>query len=467
MTAAVASLGFLPMAISTSAGAEVQKPLATVVIGGLISSTLLTLIILPVLYSLFINTVFKRKKRTSKSIVTATIIICLTLSSSLIKAQENQPLTLEKSIEIALKNNLDVKSSFLKVDKQKALSKTAFDLGRTTLNYNSEPDIDRGSMSVDYYEIIQDFNFPTVYFRQSKALNQQTILAEKSFLIAKNDVIASVRDAYFRILYFKSNLQLAQKLDSLYKNFFERAKARYKTGETSNLEMLTAQNKVSEIKLRMNEINTSLSGAYLQLQKVLNLNNNLSIADSALYELNVSMNNDSSVIRNSPYISFSEQSVNASKIDYSLEKSRSLPDFSLAYIHQPVKNNGAFYGYQIGMNVPLWYKPQKNKIKAAKIDMSIAENEYQNKIITYQTLLNQQMQQLLQFDKKLKYFTDEGLPLANEIIKTSITAYKGGEIGYIEFVQSIGQALDIKSNYLETLFQRNEIAIIINQILGN
>lgn len=53
MTALVASLGFLPMALSTSAGAEVQRPLATVVIGGLITSTLLTLLLLPVFYLLF------------------------------------------------------------------------------------------------------------------------------------------------------------------------------------------------------------------------------------------------------------------------------------------------------------------------------------------------------------------------------------------------------------------------------
>jgi cobalt-zinc-cadmium resistance protein CzcA len=52
ITALVASLGFLPMAIATGTGAEVQKPLATVVIGGLISSTLLTLCVLPALYSL-------------------------------------------------------------------------------------------------------------------------------------------------------------------------------------------------------------------------------------------------------------------------------------------------------------------------------------------------------------------------------------------------------------------------------
>jgi cobalt-zinc-cadmium resistance protein CzcA len=50
MTALVASLGFLPMALATSVGAEVQRPLATVVIGGLATATALTLIVLPALY---------------------------------------------------------------------------------------------------------------------------------------------------------------------------------------------------------------------------------------------------------------------------------------------------------------------------------------------------------------------------------------------------------------------------------
>jgi len=53
MTALVASLGFVPMALATGTGAEVQRPLATVVIGGIISSTLLTLVVLPGLYRIF------------------------------------------------------------------------------------------------------------------------------------------------------------------------------------------------------------------------------------------------------------------------------------------------------------------------------------------------------------------------------------------------------------------------------
>jgi cobalt-zinc-cadmium resistance protein CzcA len=62
MTALVASLGFVPMALSTGVGAEVQRPLATVVIGGVISSTLLTLLVLPTLYDL-VGTMFERSKQ--------------------------------------------------------------------------------------------------------------------------------------------------------------------------------------------------------------------------------------------------------------------------------------------------------------------------------------------------------------------------------------------------------------------
>ena len=105
MTALVASFGFLPMALSNSAGAEVQKPLATVVIGGLISSTILTLVILPVLYILFST----RKNKKLKSLNTLSagiiaIIACLALSSS-VNAQSNQTgtFTMEQAVNKACK----------------------------------------------------------------------------------------------------------------------------------------------------------------------------------------------------------------------------------------------------------------------------------------------------------------------------------------------------------------------------
>ena len=55
LVAVVAALGFVPMALATGTGAEVQRPLATVVIGGIVSSTALTLLVLPALYRLFVR----------------------------------------------------------------------------------------------------------------------------------------------------------------------------------------------------------------------------------------------------------------------------------------------------------------------------------------------------------------------------------------------------------------------------
>ena len=72
MTALVASVGFIPMAISTSAGAEVQRPLATVVIGGLVSSTLLTLLVLPTVYHWIEGAWAHRVRQESDRIVPAT-----------------------------------------------------------------------------------------------------------------------------------------------------------------------------------------------------------------------------------------------------------------------------------------------------------------------------------------------------------------------------------------------------------
>jgi len=65
MTALVASLGFLPMALATSMGAEVQRPLATVVIGGLLTSTALTLLVIPALYSRLVSQTERRPHPTA------------------------------------------------------------------------------------------------------------------------------------------------------------------------------------------------------------------------------------------------------------------------------------------------------------------------------------------------------------------------------------------------------------------
>ena len=72
VVALVASLGFVPMALNVGAGSEVQRPLATVVIGGILSSTLLTLFVLPALYRLLNRSSVRRPRRSVGPVATAT-----------------------------------------------------------------------------------------------------------------------------------------------------------------------------------------------------------------------------------------------------------------------------------------------------------------------------------------------------------------------------------------------------------
>ena len=154
-TAAVASLGFIPMAFSNSAGAEVQKPLATVVIGGLVSSTLLTLFVLPVLYSLFY---MPRKKIMKSSIPLSIFILCVLATATF---AQNNPLSLEQAKEMALKNYPAVQQTNLVVEQKRALLKTATTFDPININSSFGQ---LNSNAFDYnIGVTQSFKLPGVY----------------------------------------------------------------------------------------------------------------------------------------------------------------------------------------------------------------------------------------------------------------------------------------------------------------
>jgi len=141
MTALVASLGFLPMALSNSGGAEVQKPLATVVIGGLITATFLTLIVLPVLYTLFEGGFGRIKPKPG---ILASLLVGLCVFSGMAQAQAPiiKTLTLDQALQEATTRNGQLKVAGYQITVQQALRRSAYDIGRVSLNatlgqYNS------------------------------------------------------------------------------------------------------------------------------------------------------------------------------------------------------------------------------------------------------------------------------------------------------------------------------------------
>jgi cobalt-zinc-cadmium resistance protein CzcA len=474
MTAAVASLGFLPMALSGSAGAEVQKPLATVVIGGLISATLLTLFVLPCLYIL----VTDRKKRTAmpeKPIAMILILVGLGFTGSA-RAQQ-LPISADTAVALALKNNLQLKSSGLAIDQSRAMQKTAFDPEKTAFGISQDPT--GGASNDNSISVSQSFAWPGFYKNQKKVLVGQTGLMEKTGNYTRSEITRDTRLAYYNLLYSMNTLRVLEMQDSIYRNFIKKSEIRYKVGETSNLELITARNKYQEVQALKKAAETELAIQQLNLQQLLNVKTTITPIEKSLPILTLAETGANGTASN-PLIDVYQQQIAVAKSKIDLERSRAMPDLTLGYAQQFViksfdpANIGRGYtpgtriaGIQLGIAVPVFNGAGRARVNNEKLAVQIAETDYQR----VQNELTMQYKQELQNYAKHKsladYFTSEGIKQADEQLRIAQVSYDLGEIGYIEFIQNMALAVQSKLNYLQTVSQLNQSVIQLQFLKGN
>ena len=475
ITAAVASLGFLPMALSTSAGAEVQKPLATVVIGGLISATILTLIVLPVLYILFAG---EGKQRNRKTISNVPVILILLVSSILFSLQSNaqvKPITLEGALQTALQNNLQLKAPGLSVKQQAVLQRSAFDIPKTDILLQQDA-ADGGSQG-NSIALIQQFAFPTAYKKQARLLREQTELAKKEREIAIFDITKQVQLAYINFQFSYEKIRLLNGLDSIYTKFKERASLRQQVGETSNLEKYAAESKFYEIQLQIKQTRIDLRTSELTLQRLLNTTESLRPADTTLTKIALEVLFDT-VLNNHPPTAFYRQQLSVANAGLQVERSKLLPDFTVGYYHQflvkgfnPAKidrqytSNTRIGGFEIGIAVPISSGAQTARIKAARINLTLVQAQAQAAKANLQTRYLTQYNEYLKQKEALDYYETIGLKQADDIIRISQVSYRLGEIGYMEYIQNLTLAFNTKLNYLNSLNLYNQSIIELNYVI--
>jgi heavy metal efflux system protein len=479
MTAAVASLGFLPMALSTSAGAEVQKPLATVVIGGLITATLLTLLILPVFYIFFSTRKFKFgfKMKDGKTLVS---ILLLAIGISLLRtadAQQVQVISLDEAIRMALDSNQAVLSSSYAVEAQKALKKASWDLDKTSVDFQYGQ---FNSYSKDNsFTISQAIEFPSVYVNQANLARSRVESSEWQLKNSMAETSTSVKQVYWQLAYLYSKEKLLLYQDSLFSGFLRAAELRAKTGETNKLEMITARTQSLEVKNQLQQVNADISIAQRELQTILNSDRRLVPSDTMLRRINFVQVPDSSALIKNPALGYVQQQVEISRFEKKLELSRMMPGFNIGYfsqtmlgvqeiegIPQTFGSGDRFTGFQAGITIPLWLCPFTAKNKAAKINEDIARinAKYYTRALTgkYQALLDE-------YDKYLgsvDYYEQQALPEADIIIEQSTLSYKAGAMDYLDYVMNLTRALSIKQNYLDALNNYNQTIINIELITG-
>jgi cobalt-zinc-cadmium resistance protein CzcA len=479
VTAAVASFGFLPMALSSSAGAEVQKPLATVVIGGLMSATFLTLIILPVFYIFLSKGKFKfsLKNKIMKSI---SLILLLFLSTSLLnemKAQDTKAISLDEAIQIAMDNNLAIRSANSTVDMQKALRGTSWDLPKASLDgqygrFNSYT-------NDNSFTISQSFAYPGLYINQYKLANANIKSSEWQLQNSRLEIAIQVKQVYNEISYLYSKQKLLAREDSLYAGLLRASELSAKSGETNKLSMITARSRSMEINNLMKQTSADLEISKTKLKTLLNSESPLNISDTVLHRSVIAIQPDTGSLSQNPTANYLQNQIEISRFEKKVERSRMMPDFSIGAFSQTIQGiqvidgvpftfgpQDRFTGIQAGISIPVWFFPYAARTKAASINERVTQTnaEYYAKSLSgnYRSLMGE----YLKYNSSLDYYEKQAVPEADLIIEQTTRSYKAGELDYHDFILNLGTALAIKISYLDALNDYNQTIIQIDFITG-
>jgi len=483
MTASVASLGFLPMALSGSAGAEVQKPLATVVIGGLISATLLTLVVLPVLYSFFSKSKHdaecpKPELNGKTGNMGLVVLLLLGISAGTSKAQaqpalpientENTEavttLTLAEAIDAGLRQNQLIKAYNLDIAVQQRLVKTAATIPKT----NFDMQYGQTQMTpIDYsYSVIQETAFPTLYVAQRRLAQSQVGVSQKQYAIQKNELIKNIQSVYYHLLYNHQLINLLLQQDSLYTRAAQAASVRFRTGATNQLEKVSAEARAQELTNRLALIQTDLRIAQQQLGILLNTAPVRADTTMAFKKEVNSQILALTALQNNPLIDLYQQQVAVKEQQIRVEKQHLLPDLRVGYLSQSIERIQGFDVFQAGISVPIFFSSQRNRIVAAGLNKEVSEAQ----LAYYTTQVNGEFNRLLQeyakLSASLNYYEQYALPQAAAILENAEKTYRLGEIEYTGFVQNTLQAWQIHENYLNQVSAYNQVLIQLEALTG-
>lgn len=471
MTAFVASLGFLPMAISNGAGAEVQRPLATVVIGGLMVATFLTLFVLPILYIIFERGAFK-KLQINKTLATVVALFVLTTVGNVVNAQEK--ITLQAAIDTALKNNLTVKSERLKANYQAQLIKAAVHLPSTGVS------AEIGQFNSIYTDnkigLSQSFSFPSVYAKQKNLLSNEWKAATLNTSIKEAELIKVVSETYINLIVLSEKEKLLLRSDTIFAEFLRKAALRFAKGESNILEKTTAEIQRGNIKLQLNQLLLEQKLMFTQFQLLLNTNKAYRV-DEQQISFVLPLKTDSTLINNHPLLKYKEQQIAISKALTAVEKAKLLPDINLGVYSTTIRGVGPdnvlyagskrFNSAQVGLSIPIFASAQRAKVKSAKImeeealnNLQVEKQQLQNQ---YQSLLNSYQNQ----QETLVYLEKSALPNAKIIAQVADKQFINGDINYLEWVTLTNQSISILSNYIDAKKAFNEAAIQLYYLTSN
>lgn len=506
MTALVAALGFMPMALSHGAGAEVQKPLATVVIGGLITATLLTLLLLPALFIMIENRKMKRNHKmngsediemlnggTAKNVVAILLLILgLTAYNGKLMAashgsfrptnaisprieeftelglmaEDSMRLSIEEILEAATTKSALMRSMSLQAESATAMAKTRVGLDATGITYEG------GQVNSWYKDqkltFSQGFQLPQVYAKEHRQRLSAAEVVYQMKSMKEVDVKQAVATLYYHMQHTQEQFPLWSMMDSLAKENLRMMQLKFTQGDVGAMELNQSKKMSADMRMMFETLVYQFERDAMELAAWAGKNGKVY---PTIGGLEFPLPTKSTSI---PVLAYSKSMAEFGLRDWKLAQARLLPTFQLGYVQQSFQGyqqlptgdqyfgrNLNFSQYQVSMRLPLAGGLLKNNAKAASL-------QYQS-LLKQQEYLEQQvdlqMQQMLDLEQQLRdrviQYREVLLPMATTQITLIQTQWNAGEISGLEWGLYMREALQTQIDYYDVVHQWETVQLQI------
>ena len=450
LTGLVASLGFVPMAIAKSAGAEVQRPLATVVIGGLIVSTILTLIIIPVFYRLVNSSAAWKRQRWLKRLLPFLLFLGI-----LFPTHAQQTVSLEEAVTIALENHPRLKTATASIERSRASRGESWEVSPTTFNY-SWGQINGETRNDNQMEITQSLGSLLTPFYKNALVNRQVATGEYYRDLVKKEITAEVKRAW-------AYYQYAFHLCALYKEQIEWAgrlrkasQLRYEQGDITLLERNMSSTLVADLQTRLSQAEEELQLATRRFSWTCYSDSPLLPMDTTLVLFPARV---AEIAPSDIHLNYFRSVADEKKAMLRIERSRFFPELSVGYVRQKIAPLSGLDSWMVGISFPVLFFPQHSRVRQAKIDSYIARTEAESNIRQLNNKVEELSVALRKEGEHIRYYTTGALPEADALLKSATVQFKENETDITQFVQSLNAAREIRRGYIEAVYAYNISAL--------
>lgn len=450
LTGLVASLGFVPMAIAKSAGAEVQRPLATVVIGGLIVSTILTLIIIPIFYRLVNSSAAWKRQRWLKRLLPFLLFLGI-----LFPTHAQQTVSLEEAVTIALENHPRLKTATASIERSRASRGESWEVSPTTFNY-SWGQINGETRNDNQMEITQSLGSLLTPFYKNALVNRQVATGEYYRDLVKKEITAEVKRAW-------AYYQYAFHLCALYKEQIEWAgrlrkasQLRYEQGDITLLERNMSSTLVADLQTRLSQAEEELQLATRRFSWTCYSDSPLLPMDTTLVLFPARV---AEIAPSDIHLNYFRSVADEKKAMLRIERSRFFPELSVGYVRQKIAPLSGLDSWMVGISFPVLFFPQHSRVRQAKIDSYIARTEAESNIRQLNNKVEELRVALRKEGEHIRYYTTGALPEADALLRSATVQFKESETDITQFVQSLNAAREIRRGYIEAVYAYNISAL--------